>query len=94
MRTLLVCAALLGGLSLAACDDRSETVDLPEPQPERQIEPIEEETAPVIDPPAPYVDDMGGDLETFRNDSERPPPEVILPPEPEETEDAVTPETP
>jgi hypothetical protein len=87
MKPLFAAAALLGSLSLVACEDRTPAPDVPAPQPERSIEPIEEQAPATIETPAPYVDDMGGDLGTFRegNDPVTTTPDVILP---EETPDA------
>ena len=87
MKPLFVAAALLGTAALVACEDTTPAPEVPASQPERSIEPIEEQTPSATETPAPYVDDMGGDLGTFRegNDPVTTPPEVILP---EETPDA------
>lgn len=90
MKPLFVAAALLGTAALVACEDRAPRPEVPARQPERSIEPIEEQPPSAAETPAPYVDDMGGDLGTFResNDPATTVPEVILPeetPDPEDT---------
>lgn len=87
MKPLFVAAALLGTAALVACEDRTPAPEVPAPQPERTIEPTEEQTPSTTETPAPYVDNMGGDLGDFResNDPATTVPEVILP---EETPDA------
>lgn len=89
MKPLFVAAALFGTAALVACEDRTPDPEVPAPQPERSIEPIEEQTPSSTETPAPYVDDMGGDLGTFResNDPVTTVPEVILPEETPDTED-------
>lgn len=95
MRTLTAFGALVCAFTLAACDDRSSPPEVPGPEPERAIEPVEEvEEAPAsIETPAPYVDEMGGDLGTFRQSNDTVP-EVILPeeaPDSTDTEPTVPP---
>lgn len=89
MKPLFLATALLGAVSLAACDDRAPEPEVPAPQPERTIEPIEEQAPGATDTPAPYVDEMGGDLGTFResNDPVTTIPEVIVPEETPDTEE-------
>jgi len=80
MKTFITVAALLGSVLLTACDDRASAPDVPAPQPERSIEPIEEETAATVETPAPYVDDMGGDLGNFREENDALPADPVIPP--------------
>jgi hypothetical protein len=81
MKSLFVAAALLGTAALGACEDRAPEPEVPAPQPERTVEPIEEQLPSAAETPAPYVDEMGGDLGTFRegNDPVTTVPDEILP---------------
>ncbi len=87
MKTLIIVASLLGSVSFTACDERAPAPDLSAPQQERSIEPIEEETPATVETTAPYVDDMGGDLGTFREENDAPPADPVIPPAtPDETD--------
>ncbi|MEX1252062.1 MAG: hypothetical protein WEA77_12810 [Hyphomonas sp.] len=80
MKTFIIVAALLGSVSLTACDERASAPQVPAPRPERSVEPVEEETPPAVETPAPYVDDMGGGLGNFREENDALPADPVTPP--------------